>query len=86
MCGNCLKIPGMCGDLDDTAREISLEETTGKRYSPLRFHAETFRHMDDLCGVLEDLLGDIQRLRLSCDGLDLDWYASTRVDASRWLL
>jgi hypothetical protein len=70
--------------LGDTVREISLEEVTGKRYSPLRFHADTFRHMDDLRGVLEDLLGEMQRLRLSCNGMDLDWYARTTVDAVQW--
>jgi hypothetical protein len=76
----------MCDALDENAREIALEEVPGKRYSPLRFHAETFRRMDTLYEVLEDLLEEIRGLRLSCNELDLDWYSKTMVDATRWPL
>lgn len=85
MCGSCSKTE-MGGELENTAKEISLEEIEGKRYSPLRFHAETFRHMDDLRGVFEDLLLEMKRLRFSCDGFDLDWVPKTTVDAERWPL
>lgn len=83
MCENCVKAKMLTEEVD-TSREIAIGEIEQKRYSPLRFHAETFRHMDDLRGLLEDLLGELQRLRNGCDGLDLDWYAKTTVDGERW--
>jgi hypothetical protein len=72
MCENCAK---------KTMLDAEIETS---RYSPLRFHAETFRHMDDLHGQLEDLLGELQRLRSNDEGLDLIWYAKTIVDNSKW--
>jgi len=84
MCESCMEAKRSAEGFD-SSRETAIDELE-KRYSPLRFHAETFRHMDDLRGLLEDLLGDLQRLRNGCGDLGLDWYAKTTVDGERWPL
>lgn len=85
MCGSCSKTEKSAAEID-TAREISIEEVEGKRYSPLRFHAETFRHMDELREQFEDLLNELRQLRLGGEGSAWDWDTQTQVANRPWPL